>query len=424
MGGSLTVKTTTLTYNQKKDSDWAEVGRNSSGGHPKAYSYGRIYGTFNTGVAAATWAGRAIYSVSANNFRGRTKSSSQKKFGIHLTSAAGNNARSYLGDYWTTSWASNGSSWKTNTFSHAFTAAAITSLTSALQSNGGTFYFGLSEWHGTNDRTFRIQYSPSNNWSITINWDNYPTGSISVSNIGTTSATLTYSITANDTASWTARTVGGTSVSANSGSVSKTGLSVNTSYTHSLVVSGRTTNGVVFSNRTLASVTYKTLNITACGQPTSVTIAYIGNGKLRVSWSGASGGTSNSIRSYHVGISTSSGGSFAQSTTVTTTATSGTADFTVNNATAYYGAVRTQGSAGSSYYSAYKWTTSTAKGTGAHPTVSQYSVITKAQMDSLRAYKKAGTAVTQYAVITATVGNTYRAATAATSITAAWYNGA
>lgn len=178
------------------------------------------------------------------------------------------------------------------------------------------------------------------------------------------------------------------------------------------------------SGSLMMSLSTQNIPVSACGAPTSVTIAYIGNGKVRVTWSGASGGTSNSITSYHVGIATSSGGSFAQSTTITTSATSGTAEFTVNNTTAYYGAVRTQGSAGSAYYSAYKWSSNTAQGTGTHPTVSVGSIITKAQMDTLRSYKGSGTAATQGAAITASLGSTYSSVSAGTTINASWYNNA
>jgi len=100
---------------------------------------------------------------------------------------------------------------------------------------------------------------------------------------------------------------------------------------------------------------YTSIPPSACGAPTSVTLSKNGTGKLKVTWSGASGGRMNSISSYHVILSTSSGGSAAFSQTVTTTATSGSYTFTVNNMTTYYAGVRTQGTAGSSYYSGYKW---------------------------------------------------------------------
>lgn len=61
------------------------------------------------------------------------------------------------------------------------------------------------------------------------------------------------------------------------------------------------------------------------------------------------------------------------------------------------------------------------------PTVSAGSVITKAQMDSLRSFlSNTPTAVTQGAVATATVGNTYKSGLTAgtTKMTADWYNSA
>lgn len=60
-----------------------------------------------------------------------------------------------------------------------------------------------------------------------------------------------------------------------------------------------------------------------------------------------------------------------------------------------------------------------------HPTVSAGDPITKTQMDALRTYLGAGTAVTQNATITAAVGNTYKSGLTAgtTVIDDAWYNG-
>ena len=100
---------------------------------------------------------------------------------------------------------------------------------------------------------------------------------------------------------------------------------------------------------------------TACSAPTSVTLAQDGNGKLKVSWSGAAGGNNNAINKYSVYLSASSGGgvayigSTALHTYVTSTATSGSYTFTVNNQNTYYAAVCTMGAAGDGYYSAYKW---------------------------------------------------------------------
>lgn len=60
----------------------------------------------------------------------------------------------------------------------------------------------------------------------------------------------------------------------------------------------------------------------------------------------------------------------------------------------------------------------------ARPSVSAGSSITKAQMDTLKSYLGKGTAVTQNAVATQAVANTYAAATQYNSITASWYNNA
>lgn len=60
----------------------------------------------------------------------------------------------------------------------------------------------------------------------------------------------------------------------------------------------------------------------------------------------------------------------------------------------------------------------------ARPSVSAGSSVTKAQMDTLKSYLGKGTAVTQNAVATQAVANTYATATQYNSITASWYNNA
>lgn len=98
-----------------------------------------------------------------------------------------------------------------------------------------------------------------------------------------------------------------------------------------------------------------------CSAPTSVTASGIvaPNGEVTVSWSGASGGTSNSINGYDIYWRITSEGS-APSTSTTTktsissTSSSGSAKINIGNATrghtVVFGVV-TKGSAGSSYYS-------------------------------------------------------------------------
>ena len=70
-----------------------------------------------------------------------------------------------------------------------------------------------------------------------------------------------------------------------------------------------------------------------------------------------------------------------------------------------------------------EWVTVT---TATKPSVSQGSIITKAQMDALRNFKGSGNVVAQGGVIYASDGNTYRSGLTAgtTVIDDAWYNGA
>lgn len=162
--------------------------------------------------------------------------------------------------------------------------------------------------------------------------------------------------------------------------------------------------------------------VSACGAPTSASASYA-NGVMTVTWSGASAGTHNAITGYGVGYSTTSGGTVSGEKTVTTTATSGSTTFTgLSSNTTYYFAIRTKGGFGSNGWSGYKWTAGVKY---THPSVAVGDPIEKSQMDILRTFKgNSPTAVTQYAEITATVGSTYKAASAGSEITAAWYNGA
>lgn len=284
-----------------------------------------------------------------------------------------------------------------------------------------------------------------------------------------------------------------------------------------------TTGSGTYTGASGATITIETnLSCTACGAPTSVTIARDGENKLKVSWSGATAGTNNAISGYQVILSTSSGGSAAFTQTVASSASSYT--FTTNNATAYYAAVktissvstyynsafkwsssslgaatkctaptsvslsrtkgvvtiswsgaaggnnnaissysiirntsasesgattvnsalsstatsanttnspgagtfyyavRTQGAAGSGFYSVYKWSGSIV--VPSKPSVTAGNIIYKTDMDNLKTWLNGSqTSVTQGAVITETVGDTYGAVTAGNPITAAWYNG-
>lgn len=103
--------------------------------------------------------------------------------------------------------------------------------------------------------------------------------------------------------------------------------------------------------------------ITACGAPTSVTLAATSStgSSVRLSWSGATAGTNNSISGYEVqrreSANGSSWGSWGSLGTTTNTYLDVAPPTTAGN---YYKfRVRTRGSAGSSYYSGWKESTNT-----------------------------------------------------------------
>ena len=110
---------------------------------------------------------------------------------------------------------------------------------------------------------------------------------------------------------------------------------------------------------------------TDCTAPSTITISSDVSdnpfeNSITIKWSGASSGTNNSITSYLIRYSTSADNStwssYADLTTVTSTATSGSKSINVS-AKVTRGhyikiAIRTQGSAGSNYYSSYKYSSS------------------------------------------------------------------
>lgn len=105
---------------------------------------------------------------------------------------------------------------------------------------------------------------------------------------------------------------------------------------------------------------------TACGAPTTCAVSStLATGNVALSWSGATAGMANPISSYEIQKAESSDGStwgsWSALTTVTTTATFGSI-YVAPPTTAgnyYKFRVRTQGSAGSSYYSDWKESTNT-----------------------------------------------------------------
>ena len=109
----------------------------------------------------------------------------------------------------------------------------------------------------------------------------------------------------------------------------------------------------------VGTVTTATLLYSDCSAPTSVKVSKsIGtpSQSITVSWSGAKGGTNNSIKSYTVfyryGAQPTTS-SYQSYKTVTTTSTSGSTTIPISSTrgTVTYIKIRTNGSAGSSYYS-------------------------------------------------------------------------
>ena len=116
------------------------------------------------------------------------------------------------------------------------------------------------------------------------------------------------------------------------------------------------------------TVLSSSLLITAAGAPTACSVNQtVAEGNVTLSWSGASDGTNNAISSYEIQYSDSSNnstwGSWTALTTVTTTATSGSVSVAPPTTRGYYRRfqVRTQGTAGASYYSGWKISTNSVR---------------------------------------------------------------
>ena len=136
--------------------------------------------------------------------------------------------------------------------------------------------------------------------------------------------------------------------------------------------------------------------VTACGAPTTVTLErnsgsgsiILPNETIKISWSGASSGTSNTIATYQVYYRITSDGSAPTASTYTGTknvdvtngTTSGSTTITLSGATRGYTVVAgviTRGTAGSSYYSGIKTGGSLKVNSlpGTRPVQQQYEVL-------------------------------------------------
>jgi len=145
---------------------------------------------------------------------------------------------------------------------------------------------------------------------------------------------------------------------------------------------GNTTQGVRFrvvsdgrltlSSGVIDNSSYTVLSsallTTACGAPNSCSVSPIlAEGGITLSWSGASGGISNTISSYEIQYSESTDnftwGAWTALATVTSTATSGSVATSPSSTRGNYRRfqVRTRGTAGASYYSGWKVSTNSVR---------------------------------------------------------------
>jgi hypothetical protein len=135
-----------------------------------------------------------------------------------------------------------------------------------------------------------------------------------------------------------------------------------------VVSDGRLTLSSGVIDNSSYTVTSAALLTTACGAPTALSVNQtIAEGNVTLSWSGAAGGTNNAISSYEIQYSDSTNnqtwGAWTALTTVTSTATSGSASVapptTRGNFRRFQ--VRTRGAAGSDYYSGWKVSTNSVR---------------------------------------------------------------
>lgn len=111
---------------------------------------------------------------------------------------------------------------------------------------------------------------------------------------------------------------------------------------------------------------YTLIHYTACGAPTSISVAsnnVAANASVKLSWSGATAGTGVAIKGYAVYRSTSATGTYTKLTTVTTTATSGSVNVKApsDNGSYYYKIVTLSSVAGYDSPQSSKYATLTCK---------------------------------------------------------------
>lgn len=226
---------------------------------------------------------------------------------------------------------------------------------------GSTQNSGFSPY----SNSVRHNTAPTQPSTVTASPANYSTENITVSWSGASSGTsaikgfMIASRTSTNNSTWSSWNVLSTlMLSATSGSYTDTNPSRTPgTYTQYGVWTIDALN--VYSSETISNSIQ--CNVTACGAPTAFSVSStIAEGNVTLSWSGATGGAGNPIASYEIQYSesgdNSTWGSWYALTTITSTAVSGTLSVAPSSTRGNYRRfqIRTRGTAGTSYYSAWR----------------------------------------------------------------------
>lgn len=135
--------------------------------------------------------------------------------------------------------------------------------------------------------------------------------------------------------------------------------------------------------------TYTVIQYSACGAPTSISVAsnnVAANASVKLSWSGATAGTGVTIKGYDIYRSTSATGTYTKITTVTTTATSSSVNVTApsDNGSYYYKVVTLSSVAGYDSPQSSTYATLTCKITACEAPTSLFLAVTSSTGSSVR----------------------------------------
>ena len=278
------------------------------------------------------------------------------------------------------------------------------------QGSAGSSYYSGYKWSSAIDTRTKcgaptsVSVSQSNG-TVTISW--------SGATAGTNNTISNYGIIRNTSASTTGATTVNSSASA-SPITDTPGAGI---FYYGVRTQGSAGSSYYSSYKWSSAIDTRT----ACTAPTSVTCSRIKN-QVTISWSGASGGANNAISNYTI-LRNSSASDSGAVTVANNAASSPYTDVTALSAGTYYYGVRTEGVAGSSYYSGYQW--SSAVTIPIAPFVTVGSLLTKVAMDTLKTWLNTSNINTIIAnsKITATDGQTYDSnVTTGIKLNASWYN--